>query len=124
MPFGVWHPIEDAATAAPPSAGVLQTRAEGILDYATGRSAMVLYACTAPGETLRSFLAGRGARDLRRAKAAGARWIRFSEVDPQVDPKKQMDDLLRGFAERFGAPPIANAGGARSARVTRPDGQD
>ena len=60
--FGVWHPISEAATAAPEAAGVLQTRAEGVMDYRSGRSAMVFYACTDPGETLRGFVAGRGAR--------------------------------------------------------------
>ena len=38
----------DARTAAPEVAGVLQTRAEGAMDYRSGRSAMVLYACSIP----------------------------------------------------------------------------
>ena len=76
--FGVWHPISEASTAAPEAAGVLQTRAEGVMDYRSGRSAMVLYACSDAGETLRGFVAGRGARELDRAISAGARWIRFA----------------------------------------------
>jgi hypothetical protein len=112
--FGAWHPIADAAAAAPDRPGVLQARAEGIMDYETGRSAMVLYACTNTDESLRDFLMGRGARDVRRAVAAGSRWIRFAET---ADPPLELRRLLDGFVERFGAPPIANAGGSRKARI-------
>jgi hypothetical protein len=86
---------------------VLQARAEGVMDYETGRSAMVFYACSAPGETLRGFVGGRGARQLRRAMASGARWIRFAEAP---EPTDELDRLLKGFVERFGSPPINNAG--------------
>ena len=110
MHFGVWHPIAQASTAAPEAAGVLQTRAEGVMDYRWGRSAMVLYACSDPGETLRGFVAGRGARELDRAISAGARWIRFA---PTPEPRAELDRLLEGFVERFGSPPISNAGGGR-----------
>lgn len=108
--FGVWHPISQAGTAAPETAGVLQTRAEGVMDYRVGRSAMVLYACSGAGETLRGFVAGRGARQLDRAISAGARWIRFA---PTPDPRGELDRLLEGFVARFGSPPISNAGTAR-----------
>src|SRR4029079_6879503 len=89
--FGAWHPISDAGTAAPEEAGVLQTRAEGVMDYRSGRSAMVLYACSADDETLRGFVAGRGARELDRAISAGARWIRFA---PTANPRRELDRLL------------------------------
>ena len=108
--FGVWHPISQASTAAPEAAGVLQTRAEGVMDYRSGRSAMVLYACSDTGETLRGFVAGRGARELDRAISAGARWIRFA---PTANPRRELDRLLEGFVERFGSPPISNAGTGR-----------
>ena len=64
------------------------------MDYRVGRSAMVFYACTEPDETLRGFVAGRGAREL--------------------------DRLLKGFVERFGSLPISNASGGR--RATPADG--
>jgi hypothetical protein len=108
--FGVWHPISEASTAAPETAGVLQTRAEGVMDYRSGRSAMVMYACSEASETLRGFVTGRGARELDRAVSAGARWIRFA---PTPDPRRELDRLLEGFVERFGAPPISNAGTGR-----------
>lgn len=110
MHFGAWHPISEASVAAPDTAGVLQTRAEGVMDYRVGRSAMVMYACAGPEETLRRFVAGRGARDLQRAVAAGARWIRFAEAP---DAPAELDRLLKSFHERFGSLPIANANSAR-----------
>ena len=114
--FGFWHPINEASTQAPERPGVLQVRAEGVMDYENGRSAMVMYACSPPGETLRAFLdGGRGGRQLRRAVAAGARWIRFAEV-PEPEAEAELDRLLKGFVERFGSPPISNASGARRAR--------
>jgi hypothetical protein len=108
--FGAWHPISEATATAPEAAGVLQARAEGAMDYRTGRSAMVMYACSGPDETLRGFVGGRGARDLGRAVNAGARWIRFAEAP---NPKDELDRLLRLFVERFGSPPISNAGAGR-----------
>jgi hypothetical protein len=111
--FGVWHPIGDAGIVAPEGSGVLQARAEGVMDYETGRSAMVFYACSRPGETLRGYVGGRGARQLRRAVAAGARWIRFAEAP---EPGDELDRLIKGFVERFGSPPINNAGPAATRR--------
>jgi hypothetical protein len=107
--FGAWHPILEASAVAPDVSGVLQTRAEGIMDYRAGRSAMVMYACAGPGETLRGYVAGRGARDLQRAVAAGARWIRFAET---ADAATELDRLLKSFVERFGSLPIGNSGSA------------
>jgi hypothetical protein len=117
--FGVWHKISDARTAAPDAAGVLQTRAEGVMDYRVGRSAMVLYACTDPDETLRRFVEGRGARQIERAVSAGARWIRFAEA---ASPRAELDRLLKGFVERFGSLPISNASSGRRA-ATAVDGE-
>jgi hypothetical protein len=108
--FGAWHPITEASANAPEASGVLQTRAEGAMDYRAGRSAMVMYACAAEGETLRHFVAGRGARDIQRAVAAGARWIRFAEA---ANGPAELERLLKTFHERFGSLPIANAGTAR-----------
>jgi hypothetical protein len=119
--FGVWHPISEATAAAPEAAGVLQTRAEGVMDYRAGRSAMVLYACSEAGETLRGFVSGRGARELDRAISAGARWIRFA---PTPDPRRELDRLLEGFVERFGSPPISNAGGSRRVAQNRDQGDE
>jgi hypothetical protein len=108
--FGAWHPISEAGTVAPEASGVLQARAEGVMDYRAGRSAMVFYASSGHDETLRRFVSGRGARELQRAVAAGARWIRFAEA---AEPGPELDRLLKGFVERFGSLPISNAGSGR-----------
>ena len=90
------------------------------MDYRVGRSAMVMYACAGPDETLRRFVSGRGARDLQRAVAAGARWIRFAEAS---DAPGELERLLKSFHERFGSFPIANAGAARRVVGEREPGE-
>jgi len=115
--FGKWHPITEAETTALEEPGVLQTRAEGAMDYRSGCSAMVLYACSDASETLRVYVAGRGARDLDRAISAGARWIRFA---PTPDPRRELDRLLESFVERFGSPPISNGAAQRQVQSGPP----
>ncbi len=105
MRFGIWHPIESAAKFALETPGVLQTRAEGVLDYEQGLSAMVYYAHSGAQESLKAFVTGRGAAALRRAAAAGARWIRFAEAPA---PEPAYDELIAAFSERFGSLPLAN----------------
>jgi hypothetical protein len=103
--FGPWVPIESAAAEAPDAPGVLQSRAEDLIDYPTGKSAMVLYAhCPSLG-SLRDFLHASGAADLGRARDAGAKWVRFAETS---EPEASFERLLDHFVERFGAPPLAN----------------
>ena len=106
MRFGAWLPIDDAVATAPEGPGVLQTRADDLLAYPQGRSAMVFYAHCPSGGSLRGFITGIGAIDLRRATEAGARWIRFAETS---QPETDFERLLDHFVERFGAPPVANA---------------
>jgi hypothetical protein len=92
---------------APEQPGVLQVRAEDLLDYPTGRSAMLFYDHTAPDVSLRAHLTGPGAAALRKAEAVGARWIRFAET---VEPKLECQRLLANFIERFGSAPLRNSG--------------
>lgn len=105
--FGLWHPLDDASQHAPDQPGVLQVRAEDLLDYPAGRSAMLLYDHTAPETTLRSYVTGPGAAALRKAEAAGARWIRFAETGT---PQLECQRLIANFIERFGSAPLRNAG--------------
>ncbi len=105
MHFGPWHPISEASPSAPETSGVLQARAEKVIDYKSGISAMVFYACTQPGETLREFVNGRGNSQIQRAESVGACYIRYAEV---AEPTRELDRLLERFSQRFGSPPIGN----------------
>jgi hypothetical protein len=101
MRFGRWHRLGEAAAEAPSSPGVFQVKvASGLIDYPTGKSAMVRYGA---------------APDLKRAVAelasahAGRDWLcRFSEelsAREAADPDAIVADLLAQFRRRFGAPP-------------------
>jgi hypothetical protein len=84
---------------------VFQTRADDVLAYPQGQSAMVLYAHCPSDGSLRGFISGIGATDLARATEAGAKWIRYAETS---EPETDFERLLDHFVERFGAPPVAN----------------
>jgi hypothetical protein len=117
--FGVWHPISEASAAAPEAAGVLQTRAEGVMDYRSDgapwcftpvrrpvRRCAASWLAAAPGTSSGPF-------------HAGARWIRFAAT---TTPKLDLERLLEGFVERFGSPPISNAGAGRAAAAKSEEG--
>ncbi|MBC8133935.1 MAG: hypothetical protein H7X95_13200 [Deltaproteobacteria bacterium] len=105
MNFGSWFPLDDALAAAPELPGVLQARADALCAYPKGRTAMLLYARCRPQETLRRYVATRGAAPLSRAAKLGARWIRFG-TSPR--PEVEFERLLGRFSERFGANPTGN----------------
>ncbi len=101
MRFGRWHRLDQAAAEAPAGPGVFQLKiASGLIDYPTGKSAMIQYGA---------------ARDLRRAVADIARdnpgrdWLcRFSEdlsAREAADPDGIVAGLLAQFRRRFGALP-------------------
>lgn len=116
--FGVWHPFAAAADAAPGLPGLLQTRAEDAIAYPRGKSAMVLYAGSRPDETLRDYVPAAGGPLLRRAKAHGARWVRFGET---ATPELELERLMTQFEERFGTLPVGNAAAADEEAVPNPD---
>jgi hypothetical protein len=105
--FGPWHPLERALAAAPSRPGLLQLRADALLAFPRGKSAMVLYAATKVDETLVEFVEGRGGPRLARAAACGACLVRFAEA---ALPEVELERLLQRFTDRFGASPPANAG--------------
>ena len=112
MNFGTWHELADARSAAPADPGVLQARAAALRPYPAGRSAMILYGASGATETLQAYVAGSaGAAVLERAQALGASLVRFGVT---ATPEADLDRLLRGFAERFGAPPLANESSSHS----------
>ena len=101
MRFCPWYPLAEASAPAPPAEGVLQLRvAEGLLDYPSGKSAMVHY---------------EHATDVRaRATALAAAhpappvlWCRHLEIegDERVDLAAFHAKVREEFVRRFGAPP-------------------
>ncbi|HZS38422.1 MAG TPA: hypothetical protein VFF06_16420 [Polyangia bacterium] len=100
MSFGRWEPLDDAEAPAGP--GVLQARrAEGLIDYPTGKSAMIHYgaddvALSAALERLRAALS---------PADRAATLVRFAPADGREAPSETLERLLRQFAARFGAPP-------------------
>lgn len=101
MRFGRWHRLDQAAAEAPSAPGVFQIKlARGLIDYPTGKSAMIRYGA---------------ARDLRAAVIelagahAGQDWMcRFSEemsARETADPDAIVAELEAAFRRRFGAPP-------------------
>ena len=94
MRFCPWYPLDEAAAHAPAARGVLQVRvADGLLDYPTGKSAMVHYEY---------------ADDVRAAALAYARGragLLARHLIEGDDPAGIHARLLRDFRARFGASP-------------------
>lgn len=101
MRFVPWYPLAEASRHAPSSPGVYQVRVEkGLIEYPTGKSAMIHYGA---------------ARDVRQAVSEladahpAAPWLcrHAVELSPQeeADPEEALERLLDRFRRRFGAPP-------------------
>lgn len=101
MRFCPWYPIEVGADRAPATPGVLQVKiGSGLLDYPTGKSAMVYYAA---------------ARDVRAEVIAFARerarpgWLCRHTIEMSAaeteDVEALLARLLRDFRARFGSAP-------------------
>ena len=97
--FCPWYRLAEAGAHAPAEEGVLQVRvATGLIDYPTGKSAMVHYA-HAPDVR---------AAAIAWASAHGADGIvcrHLIERDTAATPAALCARLLDDFARRFGAPP-------------------
>jgi hypothetical protein len=97
--FGPWYPLAEAGDLAPPQEGVLQLRlAHGLLDYPTGKSAMVAY---------------RHAADVRAVAQALARTYpgdllcrHLIEFPAATDLGAFCAKLREDFVRRFGRAPI------------------
>lgn len=100
MRFCPWYPLGEAAQHAPAEAGVLQIRiAEGLLDYPTGKSAMVHYAHAHDVRAYATALAAsRPDEDLL---------CRHLEIEPgeTVDAAAFHAKVTTEFVRRFGSEP-------------------
>ena len=100
MRFCPWYPLNEAAAHAPAAEGVLQLRlAEGLLEYPTGKSAMVHYEHTTD---VRS-----SATQLAAAHPQPTLWCRHLEIEGEerVDLAAFHAKVREEFVRRFGAPP-------------------
>jgi hypothetical protein len=101
MRFCPWYPLAEGDQHAPPERGVFQVRvADGLLDYPTGKSAMVHYQLA---DDVRAAVARFA------AEHPGTGWLcrHAIELAPRdvVELDAFCDRLLRDFRARFGAPP-------------------
>jgi hypothetical protein len=104
MRFCPWYPLGDSDRHAPASAGVFQVRVpDGLLDYPTGKSAMVHYEAAAD---LRAAIAA-----FRTGTAASTptAWLCRHTIEMTADDLATApafhDRLLREFTSRFGTAP-------------------
>ena len=100
MRFGSWYPLADAGEHAPAGAGVLQVRrAVGLVEYPTGKSAMVQYAHTPDVRATALVIAAAHREDNL--------WGRhLIEADAATDLATFCESLRGDFVRRFGAPPM------------------
>ena len=100
MRFGSWYPLADAGDLAPAAEGVLQVRlASGLVDYPTGKSAMVAYRHAPDVRT--------EAQALARAHPGGELLCRhLIEIPAATDLAAFCAKLRQDFVRRFGRAPI------------------
>ena len=100
MRFCPWYPLADAAAHAPAGEGVLQLRIPtGLLDYPTGKSAMVHYEHASDVRAAATVLAVRHAGE--------ALLCRHLEIEPgeSVDLAAFHAKVREEFVRRFGCEP-------------------
>lgn len=99
MRFCPWYPLVDARDLAPPGEGVLQLRlASGLIDYPTGKSAMVHYEHAA-------HVAEAAGRWAATHGAEGIVCRHLIEAEPATDLAAFCAKLSDEFVRRFGASP-------------------
>ena len=99
MRFGPWYPLARAGDLAPPEEGVLQLRlVSGLIDYPTGKSAMVAYRHAPDVRAAALALAGACGGDLV--------CRHLIEFPPATDLAAFCAKLRGEFVRRFGRAPI------------------
>lgn len=100
MKFGPWYPLDDGPAHAADGPGVFQIRAQDLLDYPTGKTAMVHYqlARDVRGE-VSAFAATHGGRGWLCRHT-----IEMSAADVE-DIASFFARLVRDFRARFGREP-------------------
>jgi hypothetical protein len=103
--FGPWYPLHEAAAHAPARPGVYQIRlAQGLLDYPTGKSAMVHYGWS-DGDLRAEVLAFAIGRVGPLAPPRSPRDMLLCRHVEERYPRAVHDRLREQFIRRFGCPP-------------------
>ncbi len=101
MRFCTWRPLAEAAADAPAAPGVYQVRVgSGLIDYPTGKSAMVHYGAA---DDVAAAIADYAARHPDRP------WL--CRHAAQTEPDRHLARLLARFEQQFGlvpTPPLAS----------------
>jgi hypothetical protein len=95
--FCPWYPLAEAARRAPAARGIYQVKLPYLVDYPTGRSAMIQYGAA---EDLRTALVA-----LERAHGRSTLLARHEGAAEDQDVERQLEILLERFRRRFGAEP-------------------
>ena len=106
MGFSAWFPLteEGVAQHAPLGAAAVQVRrAEGLVTYPQGKSAMVYYffASQNAADALREIFAD----EIEAPGQRGQGPLRYRVWDEDA-ARPALEELFMAFEERFGAPPI------------------
>ncbi len=101
MTFGRWYPLTEAGDNAPAQPGVLQLRLErGLVDYPTGKSAMIHYALCPDLHRIAGELAAR-----HRERPWLCRHSETMSAAERADLGAAFVRLVDTFRARFGAAP-------------------
>lgn len=107
--FSSWFPLteEGVENNAPSGASAVQIkRADGLVDYESGKSAMLcyFYAGDRTGDALRK----RFADEIDEPGKRGHGELRFRYLEGGDDAKETLADALFKFVQKFGEPPLFN----------------
>ncbi|MCP4502783.1 MAG: hypothetical protein GY822_22825 [Deltaproteobacteria bacterium] len=109
MHFSKWFPLDVVSIRgkAPDAAGAIQLRAaSGVLDYPTGKSAMVFYFFSQ--ESMQKSLLKHFDDEIYEpgARGKGPLLFRFSE---ESSGAAGLEELYDNFEKRFGCPPLLHS---------------
>ena len=101
--FCPWYPLVDAASHAPPCAGVFQIKIpQGLITYPRGKSAMIHYGLA--GDLQRHIPAWAAERRAGQDTDAGS-WMCRHLAGDAAAMESEYHALVSRFATRFGTPP-------------------
>jgi hypothetical protein len=94
--FCSWYSLADAAVAAPAAPGVYQIKQPNVIDYPTGKSAMIHYGAASDVRAALLALAERHPRGP---------WLARHQLATPEAGVRLLDELLARFRQRFGGEP-------------------